>query len=183
MEFHEDRQDAHAEPVSSWDDELGRLQLIDGATVRIWRDRFRRLHAQAEGGEEFIDVRPARIFPISEAADYVSLLDAKDREVMLLKNPKALDAESREALEEALGRTYFVPRITGIYEIEDAHGASRWEVQTDRGYRVFDVRDREDVRVFGDRRVLLQDADGNRFEIEDISALDESSRRLLDRET
>jgi hypothetical protein len=52
----------------------------------------------------------------------------------------------------------------------------------DGGYRAFDVRDREDVRVFGGARVLLQDADGDRFEIDDIHELDDRSRRLLDKE-
>ena len=31
-------------------------------------------------------------------------------------------------------------------------------------------------------RVMLQDADGNRYQIEDITELDERSRRLLDGE-
>ena len=60
--------------------------------------------------------------------------------------------------------------------------AARWEVETDRGYRVFDIRDREDLRLIGGTRVLLQDADGNRFEIEDIGELDDRSRRLLEAE-
>ena len=81
-----------------------------------------------------------------------------------------------------MSRAYFVPRITAIYEIEDAHGAARWEVETDRGYRLFDIRDREDVKVIESRRVLLQDADGNRYEVEDIHELDERSQRLLDHE-
>ncbi len=85
-------------------------------------------------------------------------------------------------LDEELNRAYFVPKITAIYEIEDAHGAARWEVETDRGYRVFDIRDREDVKVIENRRLLLQDADGNRYEIEDMNDLDERSRRLLDAE-
>lgn len=165
-----------------WDAELARLRLTDASTVRIWHDAFRRLHVQAEGQEEHVDVRPARAFPVTGAADYISFLDGDDREVLLIQNPGALDADSLAALGQALGRAYFVPKIVRILEIEDAHGAARWEVETDRGYRVFDVRDREDVRVIAGSRVLLQDADGNRFEIEDLFELDDRSRRLLDKE-
>ncbi|MCJ7750480.1 MAG: DUF1854 domain-containing protein [Armatimonadetes bacterium] len=167
---------------AGWDAELERLDLTDAKRVRIWHDEFRRLHVQAEGGDDHVDVRPARIFPISDAAGYISFLDPDDREVMLLENPEDLEPDSRQNLDQALGRAYFVPRISEIYTIEDSHGAARWEVETDRGYRVFDVRDREDVRVFHGRRVLLQDADGNRFEVENIADLDERSRRLLDKE-
>ena len=165
-----------------WEEELSRLEIAAPDRVRIWRDAFGRLHVRVEGGAEHVDVRPAPAFPVSGTADYVSFLDGEDKEVLLLRNPEGLDPESLQVLREELARAYFVPRITRILQIEDSHGAARWEVETDRGYRMFDVRDREDVRVVGGRRILLQDADGNRFEIEDLTQLDERSRRLLDKE-
>jgi hypothetical protein len=171
-----------ARESADWQAEIGRLQIVAPERVRVWRDEFRRLHVQVDGGAEHVDVKPMPVFPVSEAADYVSFLDNKDKEVLLLRDPHGLDPDSRKVLEEELGRTYFVPKIIRVHEIEDAHGAARWEVETDRGYRVFDVRDREDVRVIRRTRVLLQDADGNRFEIDDINELDERSRRLLDTE-
>jgi len=171
-----------AREAAGWEAEIERLQITAPERVRVWRDQFRRLHVQVEGGDEYVDVKPMPVFPVSEAADYVSFLDSKDKEVLLLRDPRGLDPDSRKALEDELGRTYFVPKITRVHQIEDAHGAARWEVETDRGYRVFDIRDREDVRVIRRTRVLLQDADGNRFEIEDIRELDERSQRLLDTE-
>jgi hypothetical protein len=168
---------------AGWHAEVGRLEIVRPDHVRIWRDPFRRLHLAVEGGEEYVDVRPAPAFPISATADYISFLDGDGKEVLLLKNPDGLDPDSRSALEEELSRAYFVPRIVRVLEIEDSHGAARWEVETDRGYRVFDIRDREDMRVIGGRRLLLEDADGNRFEIEDLTQLDERSQRLVDNET
>ena len=173
---------AEAPADASWEAELGRLEMVGPERVRVWQDEFHRLHVQVEGETEHVDVKPARAFPISGAADLVSFLDQDDKEVLLLQNPDGLDPESRRTLEEELGRTYFVPKITYVYDIEDSHGAARWEVETDRGYRVFDVRDREDVRVLEGTRILLQDADGNRFEIEDLTALDDGSRRMVDGE-
>jgi hypothetical protein len=167
---------------ASWDQELARLEITDASRVQIRRDEFRRLHVVVDGKDEHIDLKPAPVFPISEAADFVSFLDEKGKEVVLLCNLGSLDEESGAMLAEELGRAYFVPKIISIYDIEDAHGAARWEVETDRGYRIFDIRDREDVRVLGKGRLLLQDADGNRYEVEDMSALDERSRRLLDSE-
>ncbi|MCJ7821728.1 MAG: DUF1854 domain-containing protein [Armatimonadetes bacterium] len=168
--------------AASWDAEVNRVDMVDPGRVRVWRDEFHRLRVQVDGEAEHVDVKPARVFPISGAADCISFLDEDNKEVLLLKGVSGLDPESRQVLEEDIGRTYFVPKITYIYEIEDSHGAARWEVETDRGYRVFDVRDREDVRVVQGKRVLLQDADGNRFEIKDLSLLDPQSQKLLDNE-
>jgi hypothetical protein len=168
--------------ASSWDAEVSRIDMVEPDRVRISRDEFNRLNVQVDGEAEHVDVKPARVFPISGAADCISFLDRDDKEVLLLRGTSGLDPQSRQVLEEEIGRTYFVPKITYIYEIEDSHGAARWEVETDRGYRVFDVRDREDVRVIRGKRVLLQDADGNRFEIEDLSLLDAQSQKLVDKE-
>lgn len=167
----------------SWETELARLELLDASRLRLWRDEFRRLHVLVDGKTEHVDLKPAPVFPVSGAAEYLSFVDEKGKEIILLRNPGELDADSRRVLAEELSRTYFVPRITRIYEIEDAHGSARWVVETDRGYRVFDVRDREDVRILESGGLLLQDVDGNRFEIEDVDDLDERSRRLLDGET
>jgi hypothetical protein len=167
---------------TSWEAEIARVGLVDPKQVRIWRDAFRRLCVTVEGHATFLDLRPARVFPVSEMADYISFLGLNDKEAVMLKDLCRLDCASRKILEEELTRAYFVPKITAIYRIEDAHGAARWEVETDRGYRLFDLRDREDVKVIEGRRVLLQDADGNRYEVVDIHDLDERSRRLIDHE-
>lgn len=178
----QDENQTDAPAQGSWQNELERLELLDAARLRLWRDEFRRLHLLVDGETEHVDLRPAPVFPVSGVAEYMSFVDDKGRELVLLRDPGELDPESRQVLTEELSRTYFVPRITCIYEIDDAHGSARWEVDTDRGYRVFDVRDREDVRVLASGRILLQDVDGNRFEIADLDELDERSRRLLDGE-
>ena len=178
----EDENKTDAPAQGSWQNELQRLELLEAPRLRLWRDEFRRLHVLVDGKAEHVDLRPALVFPVSGAAEYMSFVDEKGRELVLLRNPDQLDPESRQVLAEELSRTYFVPRITRIYEIEDAHGSARWEVETDRGYRVFDVRDREDVRILASGRILLQDVDGNRFEIQSLGELDERSQRLLDGE-
>ena len=165
---------------TSWEAELERVGILEAKQVTIWRDAFRHLCVTVKDHATYLDVRPARVFPVSEAADFISFLGLDDKEVLLVKEVARLDCTSRQVLEEELTRAYFVPKIIEIYDIEDAHGAARWEVETDRGYRIFDIRDREDVKVVEQKRVLLQDADGNRYEVEDLHDLDDRSRRLLD---
>jgi hypothetical protein len=148
-------------------------------TVRIWEDRFRVLHV-AVNGEEFENVRPRQTFPLSGRAEYISFLDEEDKEVVLLGHPRKLDKESRLALEKALERVYYSARILRIDAITELMGVTRWEVQTDRGYAMFEVVDRsQHIRKLPDRRLIIMDADGNRFEVEDIARLDERSQSLI----
>ena len=49
-------------------------------------------------------------------------------------------------------------------------------METDRGHRVFEIpSSKRDVRVIDDVRVILRDADGNRYEIVDYRRLDPES--------
>ncbi|MHC4591780.1 MAG: DUF1854 domain-containing protein [Planctomycetota bacterium] len=156
--------------------------LAQPETVRIWEDKLRVLHMAADG-EEFENVRPRRTFPLSGRADYISFLDEADKEVVLLAHPRKLDKESRLALENALGRVYYSARILRIDAIRELMGVTRWEVQTDRGYAVFEVVDRrQHIRKLPDRRFIIMDADGNRFEVEDVAVLDERSQALIESE-
>ena len=81
------------------------------------------------------------------------------------------------ALEEA----YFVPVITRVEAIQVEFRIPRWEVETDRGVRSFEISSmRSDVRQLGNGRILIRDADGNRYEIPDRHKLDAASRALVD---
>ena len=55
-----------------------------------------------------------------------------------------------------------------------------WDVETDRGPHHFDMRDRDDVRLVAGNRLLIIDADGNRYEVPDYSRLDSRSRGILE---
>ncbi|MHC4789453.1 MAG: DUF1854 domain-containing protein [Planctomycetota bacterium] len=153
--------------------------LVRPEQVKVWEDPFRVLHVSVDG-EEFENVRARQVFPISGKADYVSFLDESDREVALLARPHKLDQESRRALDMALGQMYYSARILRVDSITELMGVTKWEVETDRGYAVFEVVDRrQHVRKLPGGRLIIQDADGNRFEVENVAALDENSQTVL----
>jgi len=160
-----------------------RDEIISPERVTLWRDSFRRLCLRVDGEREFLDVRAAAAFPISGRASLVSFLGEQGREVLLLRDPERLEANSRAVLEDELARVYFTPRITRIYRIEETFGCSRWEVETDRGFTIFEISDREQIRLLPGGRILIQDVDGTRFEIPDAAALDPNSKAWLDSET
>jgi hypothetical protein len=149
--------------------------------VKIWVDEFHQLHVAANG-QEYVDVRPVRIFPISSKADYVSFLDDKRKEVLLLRNPHKLDKGSRQALDAAFSHIYYCPKITRVDSVTESMGITRWEVMTDRGYAKFELTDRDHFRKLPGRRLIMQDPDGNRFEIEDLAKLDKKSLEIIQSE-
>lgn len=130
--------------------------------------------------KEYSGVEVKLAFPMTGGSKMVSFREPGGKEIGLLKDADALDHESSQALQQALGLAYFVPVITKIHSIIEEFGVTRWKVETDRGPRTFDVATRQDVRPLGQGRYLIRDVDGNRYEIRDTEALDPASRSLLD---
>ena len=159
-----------------------RIETVGPERVRVFRDDFDVLHLVVDG-ETHADVRPLRLFPVSGKVDYVSFVTRERKEVCLLSNPDGLDEASRKALEDALESMYYMPKIRRIDSIREIWGISHWETQTDCGYATFEVVNREQIRRLPNGRFIIQDADGNRFEIEDINTLDPRSRMLVHSET
>ena len=155
---------------------------VEPERVRFSRDAFHVFHLSVDD-ETFEDVRPVRLFPVSGKAPYVSFQNRKGKEVCLLARPKDLDEESRKALREGLSVMYYMPKIQRIDRIHETWGITHWEAQTDRGYARFEVVSRELIRRLPRGRFIIIDADGNRFEIENIDKLDERSQMLVQSET
>ncbi|GBC98666.1 hypothetical protein HRbin17_01180 [bacterium HR17] len=161
---------------------LAALRLVEPQQVHFWHDDEGRFCAEIDG-EVFTDVKPVRNFPVQARDRLISLLDAADEEIAILTTVHGLDPASRQALEAELEKRYFIPVIQAIHHIEGRFGITRWFVMTDRGERVFDVRERGDVRYYPGRRVVIRDADGNLYEIPDYDRLDWRSRLLLEEAT
>ena len=152
-------------------------------TVRVWEDDLRILHVSVNG-EEFHDVRPRRVFPVSGKAPYISFIAEKDKEVALLTTPRGLDKESRRVLERALRHMYYAPKILEVSDVSETMGVSLWHVRTDQGYATFEISDRQRfIRTLAGGRYIITDVDGNRFEIENISQLDKKSQSRVYHET
>ena len=128
-----------------------------------------------------LQVRPAWAFPVSHPGRYLSLLDGKDREVLMLPDGlDSLDAENRAILEGELHRRYLTSQVLSIEYAHSEFGSTYWTVQTERGKRDFVTQSlQENAQWHGPHHLMLVDVDGNRFEVRDSRALDEESRRLL----
>lgn len=153
------------------DRSCGKLERTDLYLVRL----------TLSDGRVFDDLEPRRLFPLTDTEHYITLLDSKEREVALIKSLSELDEDSRAALEACFGEYYLIPRITQVLSIEDKFGTLSFHVMTDRGEISFRIRNRHsDIKMlYGTSRVLIRDADDNRYEIPELDALDRHSKRLL----
>ena len=131
-----------------------------------------------KNGERSERLEPRRLFPVSRLNEYITLLDTDGNEAAVIRSLGDLSKESKEAILYSLNDYYLVPHITKIYSISEKNGKVHWCVETDRGYKEFDVRNRNhDVKVYSDGRIRVRDSDDNRYVITNYRALDKHSRR------
>ena len=135
---------------------------------------------KTESGEVFEKLEPRRLFPVSHADIYITLLNEEGVEVALIKSISELSADSAKVIRASLDDYYLVPHITRIISTEEKYGTLRWCVETDRGIKNFDIRNRNhDVKVFKDGKVRVRDSDDNRYVIDDYNKLDSHSKARL----
>lgn len=133
-----------------------------------------------EDGRVLSALEPRRLFPVSSLDTYVTLLDTDGREAALIRRLDGLSPDSRKAVEASLDDYYLVPHITRIVSTDEKYGTLRWVVETDRGVKGFDIRNRNhDIKVYKDGKVRVRDSDDNRYIIEDYRTLDPQSRAKL----
>ncbi len=160
------------------------LDLLDASQVRLFVDDFDELYLQLADAEPVGPLTGRRAFPLSHEDEFIALAmaggDEKGTEVGIIRRLTELDKESRRVLQSELEWHHFTTQITAIHSIETRHYVPNWDVETTRGRHLFEMRSRRDLRVLAGGRVLLQDADGNRYEIRDLNLLDDPSRQLMD---
>jgi Domain of unknown function (DUF1854) len=153
---------------------------------RIWnvrldlrRDERDGLVLTDAGGIEHRRVRVVRLFPLSDATHWISLCDARGRELAAVEDVAALPDETRELLLGELASQEFRPVIRRIVAISARTTPSEWHVETDRGPTRFLLGSDDDVRPHGPHGLLIIDAHGIHYFIPDIRQLDSASRRYL----
>lgn len=132
-------------------------------------------------GEKFypkVDVYLA--FPFSHPDKFISVRDPEGDEIGLVRSIDELDENSQEAIMEDLKWRYFTPKIERLTSFKEEFGHAYWEVVTNRGTQKFITRRHQAVRFVSENRYLVIDVSGNRFEIPDITKLDNRSRLWVD---
>jgi len=158
------------------------IRYLDPEEVKVFRAEDGRVCATIADELTVLSPRFMRSHPLTDPDRYLSLRTPppKSKEVGLLRNWRRLDRESRRLVEEGLERRYLHPRVKRIVSLMDYGGLQFCILETDRGTREITLRDvRDNVIYLGASRILITDAEGNRYDIVDVNALDRRSRMLL----
>ncbi len=157
------------------------LRYIDAHEVRITENDGILVDVEFYHTKEILrGLEPRRLFPISGLDKFITLLDSEGAEQAIVRDLARLMPESRAALENSLREYYMIPRIKRFIKMDDSFKIWMWTVETDRGTYTFEVRNHiASIKVLYDGRVLIKDANDNRYEVPDFKALDTRSQRLL----
>lgn len=144
-----------------------------------FRDEQGHLSVTDERGIEYVDVLPARMFPLTDPDGWLTLRDRQGRELLCLRDMAAVAPALRPLIEEELNRLVFTPVITGIRRSLPFGDHVRLMIETDRGDTDITV-DAADIHRLAGNRILLKDNHGIRYLIPDWHQLKANDRRLLD---
>ena len=165
------------------------LNVLDPKKLQVYRDEFNSLRLKMQGNEsngEDPEIQVSMGFPLTNSDHFISLIEMKDgkrdKEIGMIEDVRKLDSKSKKILRAELKRAYFMPRITKINSLKEYHGIMKFNVETEKGHREFETRYKEDIRKISSGRVIIKDADGNRYEIRDYMKLDQRSINLIDSE-
>jgi hypothetical protein len=128
----------------------------------------------------YMTVKPVWSAPLSQPGKYLSLLNAKGDEIVMVKEPQDLPASSWEVVQEELHRRYLTAEVHRITHAKVEFGATYWSVITNRGERDFVTQSlQENALWLSEHHLMLIDVDGNRFDIPNTQALDARSREYI----
>lgn len=157
------------------------ITYIDGPEVRITENDGVFVDVEFfHSKEKITGLEPRRLFPRSGMDRYIALMDSEGEQVAVIRNAAGLMEESREVLSRALEEYYMIPRILRFIKMTEKFKIWMWTAETDRGIITFEIRNHiASVKPLYDGRVLIRDANDNRYEIPDYRKLDKKSRTML----
>ena len=148
---------------------------------QLHRDSFGQLVLTGPDGITHAGVEPARAFPITAPREGISMLGGDGHELAWIPRLDEVPAETRRLIDEELEVRGFMPEIRRITGISGYATPCTWQVETDKGHTRFILKAEEDIRRLTAPALLIVDSRGIQFLIRDRRALDDASRRILDR--
>ncbi len=126
-----------------------------------------------------LDVVFRRLFPLKDPGHFVSVGDG-GKEVGIIRDLTEFDRDTQALIRLELDFYYAVPEITDIKKIKGEYDYFHWDTVTDRGPRSFYVKGRTEGLKIKGSHLQVTDIENCRYELPDVGALSESSRRILE---
>ncbi len=158
------------------------IHYIDGPEVKITENDGIFVDVEFFGSDDkWTNLEVHRLFPKSGGDKYLVLLDEEGEQKAVIRDAANLMDESRKVVLSALDEYYLIPKIRRFISMTEKFKVWMWTAETDHGIIKFEIRNHiASVKPLYDGRVLIKDANDNRYEIEDYRKLDKRSRVLLE---
>jgi hypothetical protein len=122
-----------------------------------------------------------RALPVHSPSEYICVLDGEAREVGIIRSLDEFSPEQADLINQDLDRRYYSPRILKITSAKEKMGYVYFDLATSAGKKSIAVKDvSKSIRRLDDQRILILDVDGNRYLIQDSTALDRTSLKCLE---
>ena len=155
-------------------------RYIEGSEVKFTENDKIFVDVEFYTGEKFTELELHRMFPITGLTKYIALLDKEGNEIAVIRNIEDLMPESKKVVESCLREYYMIPRITRFIKMSEKFKIWMWTAETDKGICTFEIRNHlTAIKPLYDGRVLIKDANDNRYEIPDVNALDARSKKMI----
>ena len=155
-------------------------RYIEGPEIRITENDKIFVDVEFYNGEKFTEVELHRMFPITGLDKYIALMDSDGNEIAVIRNVDDLSPDSRKVVKNCLKEYYMMPRITQFIEMSERFKIWMWTAETDKGTCTFEIRNHlTAIKPLYDGRVLIKDANDNRYEIPDVNKLDKRSQQMI----
>lgn len=142
-----------------------------------WQEHSGQLMILKNGKAEAIRLQPC--FPWLYPESHFSLRNSDNQEVGFVKDIDDLDANSRQALRQALDEALFCFEIQDICKVEEEFELRVWQVRTAQGERVFQTRLTDWPRLIPSGGYLIKDVQGDLYLLRDPKQLSAQGRKLF----
>ena len=141
-------------------------------------------------GKEYARVSFRRALPVGQPDTYISVADAENKEIGILRDVAELAGAQRAIVSAELDRHYYCPQVLEIKSVKDKLGYVYLELRIqgagsegagksyDRNCAIKDVN--KNIRMLDENRLILFDVDGNRYLVPSLSSLDKKSLKRLE---
>lgn len=141
-----------------------------------------------DGTTEFFErIIILRAFPITAPDEFLSVREpdskkmGRGKEIGMIRYMKDFDEATQRLFLEELDRRYFSPQLQKITSVKEKFGYLYWDAETDAGHVTFIMNNPfSNIRVLEDGRIIINDIDGNIFEIPDPKSLDSTSFKKIE---
>jgi len=122
-----------------------------------------------------------RAFPFDHPESFISVQDTDKNELGMISELSVFPAETADLLRAELERKYYAPVLKSIVNIRDRYGYAYCTAVSDSGEITFTLRDASrSIFKVDERRVIITDIDGNRYDIPDVMQLDRKSFKKIE---